>query len=96
MGKRAASGASGGKHASVRSSVDDYRRHIGSYEAQHSKAKYKGRHSVKSVRGDHHKRSWTLVIVSAALLLFLLTGFYAVFAVEVMEAIQRAMSMFSK
>lgn len=89
MGRQTASGASGGKHASSRSNVDEYRRQIGRYQTHHSRARFKGRHSAKQVASTHsQKKNWTLIIFSLALLVILLSAFYAVFAVEVVDAIK--------
>lgn len=93
MGRKSVGGgAAGGKHASARSTVDEYRRQIGRYNTHHSKAKYRGRHSVRSSHSEHHKRNWKLIIFSIAVLFLVLGSFYAFFAVEVMETITRLYS----
>lgn len=87
MGRQLA-GASGGKHASSRSTVDDYRRQIGRYQTHHSRTKFKGRHSVKtSVSSHSQKKNWILIGFSVIVLVILLSAFYAVFAVEMSDAI---------
>ncbi len=87
MGRQGAgTGASGGKHASSRSTVDDYRRQIGRYQTHHSRAKFKGRQSPKTSISGHSQKNWTLIVISAFVLLVLLSAFYAVFAVEMIDA----------
>ena len=92
MGRQLA-GAGGGKHASSRNNVDEYRRQIGRYQSHHSRAKFRGRHSVKTNTSSHsQKKNWTLIILSLVVLLILLSGFYAVFAVEMVEAVTWVMT----
>ena len=92
MGRKSVGGAAGGKHASARSTVDEYRRQIGRYDAHRGTTKHMGRHSVRAHHSEH-KRNWKLIIFAVVLLLILLSGFYVVFAVEIIEA---ATKFFSK
>ncbi len=87
MGRQNAA-ASGGKHSSSRSNVDEYRRQIGRYQSQHSRAKFRGRHSVKSNTSSRsQKKNWILIIILLVVLLVLITGFYALFAAEMANAV---------
>lgn len=92
---RLAGGAKGGKHASSRSHVDEYRRQMGRHQIYTSRAKTKTRHSGKqSVSTHSQKKNWTIIVISLIMLAVLFSAFYAVFAVEMADIIKWVLERF--